>query len=62
MQGLGLGIGLGIGLDISVFRVSDSDSESKFQGIADLKEENVLIYGFLKGKKQNRTRNSETLG
>ena len=57
-----LGIGLGFGLDISVFRVSDSESESKFQGIADLKEENVIIYGFLKGNKQNQTRNSETLG
>ena len=32
------------------------------QGIADLKEENVIIYGFLKGKKQNRTQNSKTLG
>ena len=57
-----LGIGLGFGLDISVFRVSYSESKSKFQGKADFKEENVIIYGFLKGKKQNRTRNSETLG
>ena len=29
---------------------------------ADLKEENVIIYGFLRGKKQNLTRNSKTLG
>ena len=48
------------GLHISVFTVSSS--ESKFQLIAHLKGENVLIYGFLKGKKENWTRNSETLG
>ena len=50
------------GLDISVFPVSDSESESKLQDIAHIKGVFISIYGFFKGKKENQTRNSETLG